>query len=254
MPSIDGRLEWDDDELTPGKKKEGGLHSTLFDADGNLKSSARFLPNENDREAEPETVYMHVYHEVPTPAKTPEQEAFENAVAGLLNRLVDYGIEKLTPHAVQFWEDKARPALRSKVAKVKAKTKLKKKHGDQLAVALPARVDACTDVASVEEDKVEITRAEARARYMLALAARAFSDEQMRILAAANVVDDDGYAELERASAELPAHEAATLIAALTSTSLLGEDVLAELRRILEYTPAVGEPALIDAQVAVPAR
>ena len=25
MPSIDGRLEWDDDELTPGKKKEGGL-------------------------------------------------------------------------------------------------------------------------------------------------------------------------------------------------------------------------------------
>ena len=100
-----------------------------------------------------------------------------------------------------------------------------------------------------------MTDAEARARYMLALAARAFSDEQMRILAAANVVDDDGYAELERASAELPAHEAATLIAALTSPSLLGEDVLAELRRILEHTPAVGEPAvgepaLIVAQAA----
>lgn len=99
-----------------------------------------------------------------------------------------------------------------------------------------------------------MTDAEARARYMLALAAREFSDEQMRVLAAANVVDDNGYAELERASAELPAHEAATLIAALTSPSLLGEDVLAELHRILEDTPAVGEPALIEAQAAVPAR
>jgi hypothetical protein len=254
MPSIDGRLEWDDDELTPGKKKEGGLHSTLFDADGNLRSSARFLPNEDDREAEPETVYMHVYHEVPAPPKTPEQEAFENAVAELLNRLVDYGIERLTPHAVRFWEDKARPALRSKLAKVKAKTKMKKTNGDESGVALPALADACTDVTSVQEDKVEMTDAEARARYMLALAARAFSDEQMRVLAAANVVDDNSYAELERASAELPAHEAATLIAALTSPSLLGEDVLAELRRILEDTPAVREPALIEAQAAVPAR
>ena len=76
----------------------------------------------------------------------------------------------------------------------------------------------------------------------------------MRVLAAANVIDDNGYAELERASAELPAHEAATLIAALKSPSLLGKDVLAELRRVLEDTPALGEPALIEAQAAVPAR
>lgn len=247
MPSIDGRLEWDDDELTPGKKKEGGLHSTLFDADGNLKSSARFVPDEDDRKAESETVTMHIYHEVPAPAKTPEQEAFEKAVAEQLNRLVNFSIEKLTPHAVRFWEDKARPALRSKVAKVKAKTKMKKTNGDQSAVDLPALTDACTDVASVQEDKVEMTGAEARARYMLALAARAFSDEQMRILAAADAVDDDGYAELERAAADLPAHEAAAFIAAVTRPSVLGEDLLAELRRILEYTPAVGEPALIEA-------
>src|SRR3954468_23087023 len=224
MPSIHGRMGWDDNKLIPGKKKQGGFHSTFFDDDGNLKSSARFVPDEDDRKAEPETVYMHVYHEVPAPAKTPEQEAFEKAVAEQLNRLVDFTIEKLTPHAVRFWEDKARPALRSKVAKVKAKTKLKKTNGDQPAVALPGLADACTDVASMQEHKVEMTGAEARARYMLALAARAFSDEQMRILAAANVVDDDGYGELDPASAELPAHEAATLIAALTSPSLSGDD------------------------------
>jgi hypothetical protein len=254
MPSIDGRLEWDDDELTPGKKKEGGLHSTLFDADGNLKSSARFVPGGDDRKAEPETVYMHVYHEVPAPAKTPEQEAFEAFVTDQFNRLVDVSIEKVTPHAVRFWEDKAQPAFRSTVAKVKAKAKMKKTNGDQPAVALPAPADACTDVALVQEDQVEMTSAEARARYLLALAARAFSDEQMRILTAVNVVDDDGYARLERASAEFPAHEAATLIAVLTSPSPLGDDVLTELRRILEHIPAVGEHAVIEAQTAVPAR
>ncbi len=116
----------------------------MFDADGNLKSSARFVPGEDDRKAEPETVYMHIYHEVPAPAKTPEQEASEKAVAELLKLLVDFSIEKLSPHAVRFWEDKARPALRSKVAKVKAKTKMKKTNGDESGVALPALTDAGT--------------------------------------------------------------------------------------------------------------
>ena len=93
------------------------------------------MPDEDDRKAEPETVYTYIYHEVPAAAKTPEQEAVEKAVAEQLSRLVDFSIEKLTPHAVRFWEDKARPALRSKVAKVKAKTKMKKANGDQPAVA-----------------------------------------------------------------------------------------------------------------------
>ena len=46
MASIKGRYEYDDDDLTPGKKKEGGLHQNLFDSEGNLKGSARFIPDE----------------------------------------------------------------------------------------------------------------------------------------------------------------------------------------------------------------
>lgn len=34
MVSIDGRYVYDDDDLTPGTKKEGGLHQNLFDKDG----------------------------------------------------------------------------------------------------------------------------------------------------------------------------------------------------------------------------
>jgi hypothetical protein len=41
---ISGHYEWDDDDLTPGHKKKGGLHQNLFDSEGNLKGSARSSP------------------------------------------------------------------------------------------------------------------------------------------------------------------------------------------------------------------
>ena len=46
MPRIRGFFEYDDDDLTPGKKKEGGLHQNLYDGDGKLKGTARFIPDE----------------------------------------------------------------------------------------------------------------------------------------------------------------------------------------------------------------
>ena len=53
MGRIRGHYEWDDDDLTPGKKREGGLHQNLFDKDGHLKSSARFVPDDADDEPDP---------------------------------------------------------------------------------------------------------------------------------------------------------------------------------------------------------
>ena len=46
MERIRGHYEWDDDELIPGRKREGGLHQNLYDGDGNLKGSARFVPDD----------------------------------------------------------------------------------------------------------------------------------------------------------------------------------------------------------------
>ena len=36
MARISGHYEWDDDELTPGQRKGGGLHQNLFDGEGKL--------------------------------------------------------------------------------------------------------------------------------------------------------------------------------------------------------------------------
>ena len=50
MGRIKGHYEWDDDNLTPGRKKEGGLHQNLY-RDGELKDSARFTPDATSRRA-----------------------------------------------------------------------------------------------------------------------------------------------------------------------------------------------------------
>lgn len=82
MVSIRGSYEYDDDDLTPRKKKEGGLHQNLFDGDGNLKGSARFIPDDPDADqagSEPSMVF--IYNETAPPVKGREQEAFERAVS-----------------------------------------------------------------------------------------------------------------------------------------------------------------------------
>ena len=63
MGRIKGHYEWDDDDLTPGRKKEGGLHQNLFDGEGNLKGSARFIPDDGtdpDPLVITETVYVPI--------------------------------------------------------------------------------------------------------------------------------------------------------------------------------------------------
>lgn len=81
-----------------------------------------------------------------------------------------------------------------------------------------------------------MSRAEAQARYLAALAARAYSDEQMRLVASANIVDGegDGITELERSLAELPPAQVRSLLEAMaTNPTMLSEDTLAELASIL---------------------
>ncbi len=44
MGRIKGYYEWDDDQLSPGQKKEGGLHQNLFDSGGSSKEAPGSSP------------------------------------------------------------------------------------------------------------------------------------------------------------------------------------------------------------------
>lgn len=79
MNRIPGYYEWDDGDLTPGRKKEGGLHQNLFDAEGHLKGSARFIPAD-DVVPDPTYVTEYVTERVYVPTYerrlSPEEEEF----------------------------------------------------------------------------------------------------------------------------------------------------------------------------------
>lgn len=230
MGRIKGHYEWDDNNLTPGRKREGGLHQNLFDTDGNLKGSARFVPDKND---EPQPVYVTetVYVTVEERRRSAEDEALQQAITDLIAQLLDRGL----PLAEKWWRERGRPALDARRAKARER-RLERKAKKDTAIADTTVVGPSQELAeaAAEQERPRMSSAEAKARYLAALAARAYSDEQMRLVMGANIVDGEGIADLERSLAELPPDQVRKLLEAMaTNPTLLQENSLAELASIL---------------------
>ena len=226
MGRIKGHYEWDDEDLTPGHKKEGGLHQNLFDGGGKLRGSARFIPDDGS-EPEPLIITETVYLPTEQRRTREEQEEFEEAVAKLVSDIVDLA----KPHVEQWWRESARPVIdarRAKMAERRARRKARKS-------VIGALIEPSQQLApAFEADKPEMARAEAQARYLAALAARAYSDEQLRLVSSAHIVDSGDFAELARSMAELPSEQVRELIEAMVmNPSMLGEDALAQLASVL---------------------
>lgn len=233
MGRIKGHYEWDDDDLTPGQKKEGGLHQNLFDSEGNLKGSARFIPDDGS-EPEPLVVTETVYVPVEQRRRTREEEELEQFIADLVSHLIDRGIAKAKPLAEQWWRETARPAIDARRARMRERRS--RRLAEKKVVTVEATVVEPSQelAAAPAEDRPDMSSAEAQARYLAALAARAYSDEQMRLVTNANIVDSEGVAELQHSLAELPSDQVKSLLEAMaTNPSMLGEDTLAELASIL---------------------
>jgi hypothetical protein len=226
MGRIKGHYEWDDDDLTPGLKKEGGLHQNLFNSEGNLKGSARFIPDDGS-DSEPLVVTETVYVPVEQRRRTREEEELEQFIADLVYHLIDRGIAKAKPLAEQWWRETARPAIEARRTRRRSRRLAEKKAVSvEATVVEPSRELAEAPVA----ERPNMSSAEAQARYLAALAAQAYSDEQMRLVANANIVDCDGVAELQRSLAELPPGQIKSLLEAMaTNPAMLGEETLAEL-------------------------
>ncbi|MET8527182.1 hypothetical protein [Micromonospora sp. NPDC005172] len=233
MGRIKGHYEWDDDDLTPGQKREGGLHQNLFDSEGNLKGSARFIPDDGC-EPEPLVVTETVYVPVERRRRTREEEELNQAIHDLVSHMIDRGIAKAKPFAELWWRETARPAIdanRAKMLERRTRRKAQKKAPIMEGTAVEPS-QKLTEAS--EENRPNMSSAEAQARYLAALAARAYSDEQMRLVTSANIVDGKGLAELEHSLAELPSDQVKSLLEAMaTNPSMLGEDTLAELASIL---------------------
>ena len=136
IAKIHGTYEYEDDDLTPGKKKEGGLHQNLFDNGGNLKGSTRFVPDDEQPEEQCGFGYVDPYFAAQVAAEAEaeerrrERERQENAelLAKVLTLLATVAYVKAKPHAQRIWQEKVGPAIQAKRdARAARKTRLQER-------------------------------------------------------------------------------------------------------------------------------
>lgn len=231
MGRIRGHYEWDNDDLAPGRKREGGLHQNLYDSKGNLRGSARFVPSKGD-ETDPRVVTETVYVPIEQRRRTQEGEALQQAISELVSHLLDRGIARAKPFVEQWWRETARPTIDLQRAKIpKRRSSRTRTTGAAEAIV----VEPSQELQEAEEERrPNMSSAEAQARYLAALAAQAYSDEQMRLVTSANIVDGEGFAESMRSLADLPPDQVRNLIEAMaTNPSMLGDETLAQLASVL---------------------
>lgn len=237
MGRIKGHYEWDDDDLTPGQKREGGLHQNLYDSDGNLKGSARFVPSEDEADelAVTETTFVPVEGR----RLDDEEEDLSGSIAELLASFVVLGVVVAAPHVRRWWQETAVPAIegrriRWRERRVQRKTKAP-------AVEDGTTVEAGRDLAEVPpQRRPRMSSAEAKARLLAALAARAYSEEQLRLVSDAEIVEGMQLAELKQSLAELPAEQVHGVIEAMVKDpAMMSEDTLAELAVVISREQAM---------------
>ena len=244
MVKVHGTYEYDDDDLTPGKKKEGGLHQNLYDSEGKLKGNASFIPDEEQPDDDDESSVGddpdhedQLTYEAEAEERRRELERQENAelIATLVAVSAVLAYVKLKPHVQRLWHAKVSPAVQARREarglrknERQERRQSKRTTGQSDSNELPAVVETEEAEGTVVEPSNDLVTAsqeyrrnmsssEAQARYqrtmaLMALAARAFSDEQLLLLANANIVEEGRFGELEHTLAELPPAQVAQLI------------------------------------------
>lgn len=240
----------DGQRLGFSRDTDGAYRAHLFDNEtGELVGHAELFEAEDHEEDSTGTQYGYVpAWEVPKQANLTEEE-----LAEALEALVGLGIivaalaSRAAPRVKRWWNNTAAPALET--ASRNARTTINsawtrvigRRPEPGAAVAEigtathPAR-DAPTielDVA-FEDYRVRMSSEEARDRFVAALMARAFAEEQVKILRSAEI-EGDNPPELKATIGSLNRQEVGTVIKLLLekNPSLLEHESLAQLGRIL---------------------
>ncbi|MFF2056338.1 MULTISPECIES: hypothetical protein [Rhodococcus] len=124
-----GSFEWDDDNLIPGNSKDGGLHNNLYDSDGKLKGSARFIP---DDEPDPVVVNKptnthgkaHARRQVHQGRRVRVQGEVVEFLADIVKGAAKELVIEATPHVRRLWEEKALPVIEARRAEAVHDAKL----------------------------------------------------------------------------------------------------------------------------------
>ena len=233
-----GYYEWDDD-LTPGKKKEGGWHQNLYDTEGHLKGNARFVPVDEDQE-DPiivtETVYVPAEERL---SKT--QEMVTEIISSVIVKLIEDGVQVAKPHVKRWWNETAVPFAKAKAKDWKHRRS--SRHAEKAPQGVEEIVIDDVTFSSGESSSVSILQAderptmssaEAQARLLAAVAARAYSDEQLRMVSDSQLIDTEDSETIRSTLSQIPREHLIAVIEHMTRhPHLLEESNLANLASII---------------------
>ncbi|MER6345742.1 hypothetical protein ACWC10_14765 [Streptomyces sp. NPDC001595] len=234
--------------FTQSRKTEGAHRGMTRDPDTNQVGQAEIFLKED--EPDPLGMYPQGWlgsdrHE----SEARAQERRENAEV-LAEVLVQIGLrlaEKAAPHVRKWWNEQALQVVKAKwtdqaLPSVKAKwsSVVRSRTSDRRAEV----AEDLPEVVAVSGDqRTTLSASDARKRLAEAVMARLYSDEQLRLVRNARVVDEgeDGPVEL-RATDELTPQRIGEYVALMLeeNPALLGKDPLAELGKIIAKIPAYG--------------
>ncbi|MEU3472694.1 hypothetical protein [Rhodococcus sp. NPDC006774] len=196
-----------------------------------------------------ETIYVHAEGYVHDEefsqqlAREREEEARKRAAqAELIADMMRLLVEMAAPHAKRLWEEKGRPRVEARRAK-KAARRAEKAAASESIVVQASVADSERELAAAERVyRADMSSAEAQARYLAALAARAFSDEQMKLVSNANIVDRDSLDALQHTLGELSPEQVKGIIEAVEAgPAVLNGDLLTALGKFLRLDPGQRE-------------
>lgn len=231
MPKINGAMEWDDPSLRPGFKREGGLHSTLFDADGNLQGSARFIPDEeNSSESADATEDQYISTE---DRRTSSMD--QVLVAGISAIVAGAVVGLAFPRIKEWWGDKGKPFVSAKWDQLR--THVRQRDHQSLS-SEHEETDGGQGLGTgtaLSIKRQKMSSEEAQARYLAILAAEVYRDEQIRLINNADIVNVGDVDEVPALLSRYPTKELEQLLKKMVQDpSLLSDNYLAQLTSAIE--------------------
>jgi hypothetical protein len=221
--------------LAFSRDTDGAYRAHLFDESNRLVGHAElFEPHGDGCEADPGYPYVNVDRA----ASQDDESDLAEVLAALLVLGVVVAAQKAAPHLRKWWNDTALPFLKDKRSKLPHSSAPKSKAttpGSAVVVA-PAPVVSDDLFTALDEYRARISSAEARERFVAALAARAFSERQFRLLRNARIEDANGFLELESAMDALTPEQLEDGIRAMleANPSWPDHETVAELGKLLQ--------------------
>ncbi|MGW2269638.1 hypothetical protein [Streptomyces yangpuensis] len=190
---------------------------------------------------------LHVAGEYGADSRVRERLEPEEIVE-LLVILVE-AAERAAPHLKRWWNHQVRPFVKSTRSRLARTRKGESRAITPESSALVESVsseDSQELVAELEGYRVTMRGAEARERFVAALVARLFSEEQLRILRNARIDDEDGSSQLSGVIETLTPKQVEGSIALMleNNPSLLDEATLAEIWKILGGSQVARLPSI----------